>query len=160
VEIDATRWTVGWPFFGVGTAAVVAGGLVGAASATAPSEHASWAAAYLVLVVGVAQIALGAGQAALSARAPSVRTVRIEAIGWNLANAAVIAGTLANVPALVYAGGALLAIVLAGFVLVARDARPVFGGRRWPAYVFRAIVVVLLISIPVGLVLATVRGTG
>lgn len=158
--VDATRWTVSWPLFGVGAAAVVAGGLVAAASAPAPSEHASWAAAYLVLVVGVAQIALGAGQAALSASAPSVRIVRVQATAWNLANAAVIAGTLANLHALVYVGGALLAAVLAGFAFTARSNRTVLGGRQWPAYAFQAIVVVLLVSIPVGLVLATVRRNG
>lgn len=161
VDADRGRWIDSWPLFGVGAAAVVAGGLVAAATAPSPSEHGSWAAAYLVLVVGVAQIALGAGQAALTASGPSVRTLRFEVAGWNLANAAVIAGTLANVNVLLYIGGALLMAVLATFASAVRGtALAAAQGRRWPVYALRAIVVLLLVSVPVGLVLATVRGNG
>lgn len=45
------------PFLAIGTACVIAGGFVAAVTAHAPAEHASWAAAYLVLVAGVAQMA-------------------------------------------------------------------------------------------------------
>ena len=38
------------PFGIVGVVRVVAGGLVAAATAPAPTEHGGWAAAYLVLV--------------------------------------------------------------------------------------------------------------
>jgi hypothetical protein len=47
------------PFVILGAGAVVAGGLVAAASSVAPSAHASWAAGYLVLVAGVAQVLPG-----------------------------------------------------------------------------------------------------
>lgn len=57
------------PFAIVGTACVIAGGLVAAATAPAPSEHGSWAAAYLVLVAGMAQVALAMEQGML-AQAP------------------------------------------------------------------------------------------
>jgi hypothetical protein len=157
VKRDASaraRWVVSWPLFTIGAVGVIAGGLVAAATAPSPSEHGSWAAAYLVLVVGVAQIGLAAGQAALSAHPPTSRVIRLEAVGWNVANALVIAGTLADVNVTVYAGGALLVVALAMFGYGVREAT----SRHWPVYAFRALVVLLLVSIPTGLVLATVRG--
>jgi hypothetical protein len=99
------------PFAVIGTGCVVAGGLIAAASALAPSEHASWAAAYLVLVAGVVQVGLGAGQAVF---APGVARwlVVAQVLGWNAGNAAVLAGTLLGVAALGDAGGGLLAATL------------------------------------------------
>jgi NADH:ubiquinone oxidoreductase subunit 6 (subunit J) len=163
VETDAraqARWAVSWPLFAIGTLGVISGGLVAAATAPSPSEHGSWAAAYLVLVVGVAQIALGAGQAALAAHPPSRRLVDLQTAGWNVANALVIVGTLADVNALVYVGGALLVVVLAMFGYGVREKAELVHGRRtrWPLYAFRGLVLLLLVSIPTGLVLATVRG--
>lgn len=158
MEIQCARWVISWPLFATGCAAIVAGGLVGAATAPSPSEKGSWAAAYLVLVAGVASIGLGFGQAALSTAPLSTRIVGAETIGWNAANAAVIAGTLANVGSLVDIGGILLALTLVMFATRVRGGEATFGGRRWPAYVFRGLVVVLLISIPIGLELATVHG--
>src|SRR5579875_3107512 len=105
---SASPLTAFGPFAAFGTACVIAGGLVAAATAPAPSGHGSWAAAYLVLVGGVAQVALGAGQALLAPRSPSRRLVAAEFAGWNAGNAAVLAGTLAGVTPLVDAGGALL----------------------------------------------------
>jgi len=51
-----------------------------------------------------------------------------------------------------------LALTLVMFATRVRGGEAAFGGRRWPAYVFRGLVVVLLISIPIGLELATVHG--
>lgn len=143
------------PFAVAGTGCVVAGGLVAAATAATPSAHASWAAAYLVLVAGVAQVGLGLGQAALASRAPSGRRVALEAGAWNVGNAAVLAGVLLGVGPLVDLGGALLVIALALLVHAVRDGR-----RRdtragqWTLYGFRLLVLILLVSIPIGLVLA------
>lgn len=81
------------PFVVLGAACVVAGGLVAAAVAMAPSQLGSWAAAYLVLVGGVAQVALGAGQALLASRPPGRRAVAAGVAGWNAGNGAVLAGT-------------------------------------------------------------------
>src|SRR5664280_344044 len=67
IEVPARR-SAALPFAAVGAACIVAGGLVAAVSAPAPSEHASWAAAYLVLVVGAAaQEACSDGAGALTA---------------------------------------------------------------------------------------------
>lgn len=144
------------PFLVVGTACVIAGGLVSAATAPNPSEHGSWAAAYLVLVAGVAQIGLGAGQAMFGGRT-SQRTVLAEIAGWNLGNAAVLAGTLADVGVVVDLGGAALLVVL---VLLLRGALTGSGGSAGRPWLFRgycALLALLIVSIPVGLVLERIQ---
>jgi hypothetical protein len=141
------------PFLAIGTACVIAGGFVAAITAHAPTEHASWVAAYLVLVAGVAQVALGAGQALLARRRPSARLVVGELVTWNLGNAAVIVGTVAGVTVVVDVGGAALVVALV-LLLAATTGRRRTG---WPLWVFRGLIVVVLVSIPVGLVLAELR---
>jgi hypothetical protein len=94
--VVSARCSAALPFVALGAVCVVAGGLVSAASAFAPSEHAAWAAAYLVL----------------------------------------LAGALA---------------------LVAWEVRGHAGRARWPLRAFRGLVALLVVSIPVGLVLAQLR---
>jgi hypothetical protein len=146
------------PFAVIGTGCVVAGGLVAAFSALAPSEHASWAAAYLVLVAGVVQVGLGAGQAVFAPGVPRWLIVA-QAVGWNVGNASVLAGTLLGVAALGDAGGGLLAATLFLFVRgVGAGAAPLdSGSRRWLLRGYRLLVLLVLVSIPVGLVLARLR---
>ena len=125
------------PFVGVGAAAIVLGGLV----------------------AGVAQIALGFGQGLLAERIPSPRLVAAEFGCWNVGNAAVIVGTLTGITPLVDVGGVALVTALTLFVRGVRsprvgDAKP---ARSWPLHAFRALIVVLVVSIPVGLVLAQLR---
>src|SRR6185437_2244306 len=107
------RWSAASPFAALGTACVVAGGLVAAAVATAPSQLGSWAVAYLVLVGGVTQVALGAGPALLASRPPGRRAVAAELAGWNAGNGAVLAGTLLGAAWLADVGGAVLIAALA-----------------------------------------------
>lgn len=147
------------PFVLLGSLCVVAGGLVAAVTAPAPSEHGSWAAAYLVLVAGVAQIGLGAGQARLAPRTPAPRLVTAQFVLWNAGNAAVIAGTLAGIVSLVDAGGAGLVVALALLVYGVRGNKEHGAGGGWALHGFRLLVAVLLISIPIGLVLARIRGS-
>lgn len=142
------------PFAVVGTACVVAGGLVAAATARAPSEHASWAAAYLVLVAGVTQVALGVGQALLAPASPSRRLVAGEFVAWNAGNAAVLAGTPAGVVPVVDAGGLVL---VAALVLWTYGSRGVSRRGGWGPLAYRLLVGLVLVSIPVGLVLAQAR---
>jgi hypothetical protein len=144
-------WRPVLPYLAVGAGCVIAGGLVAAATAHAPSQQASWAAAYLVLVAGVAQIGLAAGRILLSVGRPSPGRTHAELIAWNLGNAAVIAGTLTDRPLVVDLGGALLVGSLALATLGVR------GGHRWLRRLYRALVVILLVSIPVGLLLAAQR---
>lgn len=153
--METARRFAAVPFGALGTGCVVAGGLVAVATAPAPSTHASWAAAYLVLVAGVAQVALGLGQAVLAPHVPSRRRVTVQVGAWNAGNAAVLAGTLTSVTPVVDTGGALLVLGLALLAGAVRgDVR--HPGRRWPRYGFRLLVLVLLVSIPVGLALARI----
>jgi len=153
--MSGDRLSVALPFTVLGTGCVVVGGLVAAATSPVPSTHASWAAAYLVLVAGVAQVFLGLGEAVLAPHLPSRPQVVAQAGVWNAGNAAVLTGTLTGTVALVDLGGALLVI---GLVLLARTVRGGIrhgtGWERWSLYGFWLLVLVLLVSIPVGLLLA------
>ena len=134
------------PFAGVGTACVVAGGLVAAATAPAPSEHHSWAAAYLVLVAGVTQIALGVGQALLASNPPSRRVLAGGFTAWNAGNAAVLAGTMVDATPLVDVGGVLLVLALALLMFGVRGT----GWRDgWGLRLYWLLIAVMLVSIPV-----------
>ena len=141
------------PFLIIGALGVVGGGLVSAGTAGSPSYHASWAVAYLVLVVGVAQIALGVAQASLTRGTVPGRVVAGEAVSWNLGNALVLLGTLAGTPALLYVGAVLLVVALLLFaVAIRRGRRGVLLAATW------ALIVILLISMPVGVVIQAVAG--
>ena len=141
----------------IGGLCIVAGGLLAAVSAPVPSEGTSWAAAYLVLVGGVAQVGLGFGQAMFNGSA-STRTVVAQLVSWNAGNACVLAGTFAGLTALVDLGGLLL---VAALMVLAPGLRspPLPAGRssRWLVWAYRGVVLLLLISIPVGLLLARLR---
>lgn len=129
------------------------GGLASAATAMHPTEHTAWAVAYLVLVGGVAQVGLGGAQLLLAPPDRSGRGVTAELACWNVGNAAVLAGVLAAVNALVDLGGALLVAALVLAVLGVRGA-PGVGAHRGLLHGFRALVVLLALSIPAGLLLA------
>lgn len=149
-------------FLAVGGIGVIGGGLVAAVADPLHVARGSWAAAYLVLVVGVAQVALGVLQERLAARPTSPRLRAAELAAWNVGNAAVLGGTLASAEWVVDIGGLLLVVALALFLVAQRPAGgsglpPGSGagrGRIWAVWVFRGLVVLLLVSIPVGLVLA------
>jgi hypothetical protein len=141
------------PFLVLGALGVVGGGLLSAMTAAAPSYHASWAVAYIVLVVGVAQIMLGVAQASLTGGLIRSRIIVGEAICWNLGNAVVLTGTLTSVPTLLYAGIILLLVALVLFAAAIRH------GRR--GILFTAtwvVIIILLISMPVGAIIQAVTG--
>jgi len=145
------RVSVAFPFLIIGTAHVIAGGMVAAVTARTATETASWAAAYLVLVAGVAQVMLGGGQAYVCDLLPGTRTLGAQLVMWNTGNAAVLVGVTETRGWLVNAGGVLLVATLA---LTARATR---GSHvePWALIAFRAFQVVLVASVPVGLLLAT-----
>lgn len=147
------------PFLVVGLACVVGGGLLAAVTAPVATEHSSWAAAYLVLVGGVAQAGLGLGQAVFATGTPSSVLVA-QLTGWNLGNAAVLVGTLVGATVLVDLGGALLVVALALLArgVGARGVASTRGSGRYWLLGYRLIVLVLLAGIPTGLVLARLRG--
>lgn len=143
------RWRAAAPFAIAGSCCIIAGGLIAAVTAHDPTRHGVWAVAYLVLVGGVTQVALGAGQAILSHEVPPrTRTIREFAL-LNAGNAGVIAGTLLERTWIVDAGAILLVIALFLFL---RGVRGVPGTA--PVIVYRLLIVFVMGSIPVGLVLA------
>lgn len=141
-------------FVGAGAVAVVAGGLAAAVTGPTGWEHGSWVAAFLVLVTGVGQIGLGAGQALLADRPPGSRRLAGEVALLNAGSVLVIAGTLAAVPAVVTAGTLALAGALVMFAGTPRRHDPGHDGRRaWPRWAYTGLLAVLLVSSPIGLVL-------
>ena len=88
----------------VGAGCVVLGGLVAALTGPLRLAQGSWLAAYLVLVCGVSQYAMGRVPA-LVAAAPTPDRCGWTQLGcWNLGNAAVVVGTLLALPAVVDLG--------------------------------------------------------
>lgn len=135
-----------------GWASIVAGGLVAAVTAPLQLAHGSWCAAYLVLVGGAAQVAMGQAQQHLATRpVPEARTWT-QLATWNLGNALVILGTFVTAPFIVDAGGAVLLVSL----ILAVQAVP-GATRRWVGRGYLAVLAVLLVSMPIGLVLAHIR---
>lgn len=148
------RWPVARPFVVVGFASITVGGVIAAVTRPTDFELGSWLAAFLVLVGGVVQIALGVGQAWMADQPPRSAAVTAEVASWNLGLAATIVGSLASAP-LVTAVGAV-AIVVA-LVLFLRGVGSGANTARWPPLLYRGVIAVVLISTPVGLALAWVR---
>ena len=143
------RW-----FVSIGTALVVAGGLVAAVTGPTGWDDGSWVAAYLVLVGGVVQIALGTTQTVIGRAAPRRGAIRLELIAWNLGVVATIAGTLIGASLLSTIGGVATASALIAFLSVrTRITDPV----DWIAIGHRSLAVMVLVSIPVGVTLAWIR---
>ncbi|MCY1159599.1 MAG: hypothetical protein MOP51_2624 [Citricoccus sp.] len=142
------------PFQTLGTAWVVLGGLIAAATEPLHLVSGSWAGAYSVLVAGVAQHAFGAAQDALAPRRPSGRAVAAELAAWNVGSVAVLGGTVVRMPYVVDLGGLLLVAALA---LMIRTVRGRGAGPAWALWTYRALLVVILLSIPAGLTMAHLR---
>lgn len=142
------------PFAVMAALAIIGGGALAAAMAHAPSRKLLWAVAYLVLVVGVTQAALGVGQALL-ATSETARSMRaVEWVMFNLGSTGVVGGTLWSCDLLLQAGTLLFAVALAMFAYATRRARA-----GWPIHAYRALLVFIGGSAVVGLVLASLRGS-
>jgi hypothetical protein len=154
LEILVTRWPVVRPFLVVGAAAIIAGGITAAVTRPTGFALGSWVAAYLVLVAGVAQIALGVGQARLARVAPRRAEVMTELVAWNAAVVATIVGTLFGAPLVTTLGGIALVVALLRFLIGVRAA----GTSSNPSLVlYRFVLTIVLVSTPVGLALAWIR---
>jgi hypothetical protein len=147
------RRAVFGPFAVAGAVSVFAGGLLAAAiAAPAPTRHGVWAIAYLVLVSGVSQIVLGAGQALLASKPPGAHWVTVTAVAFNVGNAAVVAGVVTERIVVFDVGSLLLAAALVLFLYgVRRGAR-----RGWLLFTYRLLVALLVVSIPIGMFVTTV----
>lgn len=108
------------PFAVVGVAAVIVSGVVGAALARFPSQQLVWAMAYLNLVVGVGQYALGAGQVRLGQRQPNRGTVWAQWALLNTGHAGIMGGTLSRSFAVVAAATLPYLLAMAWFALRVR----------------------------------------
>lgn len=146
------RLSAAMPFLIVAALAVVSAGVIAAAMAHAPSQPLVWMVAYLVLVVGVAQAALGIAQGWLSLTPPSVSFRTVEFTLFNTGNFGVIVGTLCSSWPVVVAGTLLFTAALAMFLYSSWRSR---GG--WPTHVYRLLLTVLFGSATVGLVLSALR---
>jgi len=81
-------------FIAFGSSAVIAGGLLSAFSAHSAEYFTAWSVAYLVLVVGVVQVALGIGVRNLAKHTPTFKQVLAAFLLFNFGNAAVITSTI------------------------------------------------------------------
>jgi hypothetical protein len=138
-----------------GGVSVVAGGVAAAVTGPTHWSHGSWVAAFLVLVAGVAQLGIGAGQAYLSASPPTVAFVAAQCGMWNLGCAMVIAGTLMSSPVTVSVGSVPLvaAVVISVVALEGRSRTQ----RSVVLVAYRLLLLVVLASVPVGIALAFAR---
>lgn len=152
-SISRDRWRAMRTFALVGLIAIIAGGLVAAVTGPTGFADGSWVAAYLVLVAGVAQMGLGVGQALLAAVIPSGRRRGWQLIVYNVANIAVLGGTLIESVVLVITGGGMLFVTLALFLAAVRHPR----AHGWYLALYRIVVAILGVSIPVGIVLSALR---
>lgn len=137
------------PLLVPGVAGVTSGGLVAAGVAHAPTPAAVWLAAYLVLVVGVAQIALALGQALLASPAAGSAWIRLESLLFNVGSAGVIAGALGAGLAIVVLGTVVFLGALVAFLLAVHGR-----GGGYAVQAYRALIGVLAVSAAVGLLLA------
>lgn len=133
---------------------IITGGLVAAVTGPLGLEHGSWSAAFQVLVGGVLQAGMGIAQHALAARRISRRTLLAEILTWNLGCLAVIGGTVLTAPLLVDAGGLLL---VATMVLMIRAVGRGAQGTAWALWTYRSVLLLTMVSVPIGLVLAHLR---
>lgn len=140
-------------FFLIGSAFVVLGGLVAAASTPLRFTDGPWLAAYLVLVCGVAQCLFGIMRRYVAPSPMTAAGFALELSCWNVGNAAVVVGDLVRSPLVVGIGGVLLIAVL---VLQLAHLRHTVPTLRWAAWLYGIVVAVLLVSIPIGIVLSAV----
>lgn len=153
------RWPVRVLVFG-GAACVLLGGAVAAMTGPLGLDKGSWLAAYLVLVCGVGTRAMGVMQSRSPGASMPAGRGWIQLASWTLGNAAVIAGSLLGVAGIVDVGAALL--VVAVVIALIHTTQPKLvaapgSTNRLILWVYRCLLLVLLVSVPIGSVLAHLR---
>jgi hypothetical protein len=131
---------------------IVAGGLVAAVARPTGFALGSWLAAYLVLVLGAAGCIIAAAPTVLGATERSATLGWVQWTLWLIGNALVVIGPLVTSPMLTDIGAVPLVVALV--VALASSRRPC--RLRWLAWVYRIVLAVLIVSVPVGLVLAAI----
>jgi hypothetical protein len=130
---------------------IIAGGLVAAVNSATPFAHGSWLAAYLVLVGGVAQLALGAAPLVLPAPVRSTWLRRAQLALWNAGIAIVAVGVFVDALAVVVAGSVVVLAALAAFAYGGGPSRPPAAVR---VVLYRLVILALAVSVAIGGVLA------
>lgn len=138
--------------YGIGVGCIVLGGLIAAVTGPMQLEKGSWLAAYLVLIGGVAMCVLSLQHHYIDVAAPTARRQWAVTGLWSLGNVLVVTGALTSNALLTDAGGIVLWVVLVIALLNSRGAR-----RVWVAWALRALYVILIMSIPIGLILTHLR---
>lgn len=141
---------------GLAGSLIVAGGLVAAVNSATPFAHGSWLAAYLVLVGGVAQLALAGGPLLFPEPASSQALARAQLGLWNAGTAIVAVGVLTDANAVVTLGSV---VVLAALACFARGAGPARGPGAGRVIAYRLVIALLAVSVVVGIALAGSGGS-
>lgn len=138
----------------LGAVAVIVGGLVAAVTGPLELSKGSWAAAYLVLVAGAAQVMMGSARQHWPRVGSNAQGWTQFAL-WNLGNILVIAGTVCGATIVVFLGSALLvaALILAFLATFRLD----LDANRLLLLGYRVLLVLLAVSIPVGMGLSAIR---
>jgi hypothetical protein len=147
-------WSSIVPMLAAGGVSIIAGGLVAAVTGPTDWDHGSWVAAFLVLVAGVAQLGVGAGQAQLAPVAPTVAFAAAECVSWNAGCVTIVTGTLLSSPVAVSIGSTLLVAALGMSTFAVRGSCSQRRPFRLP---YRVLLLVLLTSTPIGIALAWTR---
>jgi hypothetical protein len=150
----------------LGALGVVSGGLVAALSDPLSLAKGSWLAAYLVLVCGVGQYVMGLVQARPEVRPTGAGHGWTQVLCWNVGNLGVVVGTLAGVVWMVDLSAVLLLLALGAALAIVSPSRLSDGrepegrarGERLAWWAYRAMLLVLVVSLPVGVVLAHTGG--
>ncbi len=150
------RWVRNAPFLITGAAGMVAGGFVAAVAGAVTWGHGAWTAAFVVLVVGVAQVVLGAAQAALAPRLLDRDRVGVQFALWNLGCAGVIAGTQIDSPIVVAIGSLLFLGALAISESAVRHHSDLRGTPKTLLTTYRVLLAILLVSVCIGIILSIV----
>lgn len=141
------RRAVFTPFALAGSVSVIVGGLLASViAAPTPTRHGVWAVAYLILVLGVGQLVLGAGQALLPAEPLTARMATLSSALFNAAGLTIMLGVVTGYVGVFDIGAVLLFVALVLFLYAVRQ-----GARRgWPLYIYRFFIGILVVSIPIG----------
>jgi hypothetical protein len=139
----------------VAIAAIASGGTIAAFRARRPTRFVMWLTAYLVLIEGLVQFGLATSWQQLNVSASWI--VIAAFLMYNFGNIAVIVGRalksrLSQARWVTYLGGALLIIATLLLVWAARHAT-----LSWWLVWFAILVVIILVSTPIGLVFSSRR---
>lgn len=142
-------------FLTLSVLAIVAGGLLSAFSARQPTRRASWASAYLVLVVGVIQYGIVVAWQHL--HHPQTTLMILALCAYNLGSALVVTGTVlkARLPfyrMLVNSGGTAIGLSMALLLIAVRKAPA-----SWTLAGLVVLAAIILVSMPIGLTLSAKR---